>query len=225
MYGCTSWTIKKAECQRIDAFELWCWRRLLRVPWTSWRSNQSIQRKSVLSIHWKPWCWSWCSNPLSTWCKELTHWKRPWCWARLKAGGEEDNRGWDGWLASPTQGTWVWASSGSWWWTRKPGVLQFMGLQRVRHDWVNWSELDSHGPTRLFCPWDFPGKNTKIGCHFLLHGMDLPDPGMEPTSPALAGRFFTAELAEKPSLSYNVVLRGGSYVTHVFIMSDVCCFK
>ena len=78
---------------------------------------------------------SWNSNTLATWCKELTHLKRPWCWERLKVGGEGDNRGWDGWMASPTQWTWVWVSSGSWWWTGKPGVLQSMGLQRVRHDW------------------------------------------------------------------------------------------
>ena len=78
MYGCESWTIKKTEHQRIDAFELWCWRRLLRVPWTARRSNQSILKKSVLNIHWKDWCWSWNSNTLATWWEELTHWKRPW---------------------------------------------------------------------------------------------------------------------------------------------------
>ena len=78
MYGCESWTIKKAEHRRIDAFELWCWRRLLRVPWTARRSNQSMPvLKSVLNIHWKDWCWSWNSNTLATWCEELTHWKRP----------------------------------------------------------------------------------------------------------------------------------------------------
>ena len=76
MYGCDSWTIKKAECWRTDACELWCWRRLLRVLWTAMRSNQSILRKSVLNIHWKDWCWSWNSNTLATWCKELTHLKR-----------------------------------------------------------------------------------------------------------------------------------------------------
>ena len=113
MYGCESWTINKAECQRTDAFELWCWRRLLRVPWTARRSNQSIQKK-VLGVHWKDWCWSWNSNTLATLCQELTHWKRPWCWERLKAGGEGDNRGWDGWMGSPTQWTWVWVDSGSW---------------------------------------------------------------------------------------------------------------
>ena len=112
MYGCESWTVKKAECRRIDAFELWCWRRLLRVPWTARRSNQSIQRKSVLGVHCKDWCWRWNSNILATSCEELTHLKRPWCWERLRAGGEGDNRGWDGWMTSPTWWTWVWASSG-----------------------------------------------------------------------------------------------------------------
>ena len=92
MYGCESWTIKKAECWRMDAFELWCWRRLLRVPWTARRSNQSIQRKSVLGVHCKDWCWSRNSNTLATWWEELTHWKRPWCWERLKVGGEGDDR-------------------------------------------------------------------------------------------------------------------------------------
>ena len=78
---------------------------------------------------------------LATWCKELILWKRPWCWERLKAGGEGDNRGWDGWMASPTQWTWVWASCVGWWWTGRPGVLQSVGSQRVGHDWVtelNW---------------------------------------------------------------------------------------
>ena len=92
-YGCESWTIKKAEHWRIDAFELWCWRTLLRVPWTARRSNQSI-----LNIHWKDWCWSWSSNMLATWCKVETHWKRPWCWERLKAGRKGGDRGWDGWM-------------------------------------------------------------------------------------------------------------------------------
>ena len=98
MYGCESWIVKKAECQRIDAFELWCWRRLLRVPQTARRSNQSI-----LNVHCQDWCWSWNSNTLATWCEEWTHWKRPWCWERLKAWGEGDDRGQDGWMASPTR--------------------------------------------------------------------------------------------------------------------------
>ena len=103
MYGCESWTVKKAEHRRIDAFELWCWRRLLRVPWTARRSNQSILKKSVLNILWKNWCWSWNFNTLDTWWEEPTHWKRPWCWERLKAGREGDNRGWDGWMVWQTE--------------------------------------------------------------------------------------------------------------------------
>ena len=75
-------------------------------------------------------------NTLATSRKELTHWKRLWCWEGLGAGGEGDDRGWDGWMASLTQWTWVWVNSRSWWWTRRPGVLQFMGSQRVRHDWA-----------------------------------------------------------------------------------------
>ena len=90
-------------------------------------------RKSVLNIHWKDWCWSWNCNTLATWCEELTHLKRPSCWERLKAGGEGDNRGCSGWMASPTRWTWVWVSSRGWWWTGMPGVLQFMGSQRVGH--------------------------------------------------------------------------------------------
>ena len=91
MYGCESWTIKKVEYQRLNAFELWCWRRLLRVPWIARRSKQSIL-KEISSNLWKDWCWSWNSNTLATWCKELPPWKRPWCWERLEAGGEGDER-------------------------------------------------------------------------------------------------------------------------------------
>ena len=102
MYECESWTIK-AESWRMDASELCCWKRLLRVPWTARRSNQSIFRQSSLNVHWTDWCWNWSSNTLATWWEELTHWKRPWCWDRLKAGKEGDDRGWDGWMASPIQ--------------------------------------------------------------------------------------------------------------------------
>ena len=97
-------------------------------------------KRSVLGVHWKDWCWSWNANTLATWCEELTHWKRPWCWERLKAVGERDNRVWDGWMASPTQWTGVWASSGSWWWAGKPGVLQSMQSQSHKR-LSNWSEL------------------------------------------------------------------------------------
>ena len=83
----------------------------------------------TLNINWKDWSWSWSSNTLATWCKWLTHWKRPWCWERLRTGEEGGNRGWDGWMASLTQWTWVWASSRRQWRTGKAGMLQFMGLQ------------------------------------------------------------------------------------------------
>ena len=136
MYECESWTIKKTEHQRIDAFKLWCWRRLLRVPWTVRRSNQSIIKDLSAECSFKDWCWCWNSNTLATWCKELTHLKGPWCWERLRAGGQGDDRGGNGWMASPTRWAWVWASCRSWRWTGKPGMLQSMGLQRVGHDWV-----------------------------------------------------------------------------------------
>ena len=83
-------------------------------------------------------------STLATSCEELTHWKRLWCWEGLGAGGEGDNRGWDGWMASPTRWTWVWVNSGSWWWTGRSGVLRFMGSQRVGHNWTTdliWSDL------------------------------------------------------------------------------------
>ena len=146
MYGCESWTIKKAEHRKIDAFELGCWRRLLRVPWTARRSNQSILKEISPEYSLEEPILNWNSNTLATWCKELSHWKRPWCWEILKAGGERDDRGWDVWMASPTQWTWVWVSSGRWWRTGKPGVLQSMGSQRFQHDWgteLNCTELES----------------------------------------------------------------------------------
>ena len=153
-YGCETivWTIKKAECQRIDGFELWCWRRLLRVPWTARRSNQSIL---ILGVHLKDWYWSWNSNILATWCEEMTHLKRPWCWERLRAEREGDDRGWDGWMASPTQWTWVWTTPGvgdgqgslACCGSGKPGMLWFMGSQRVGHNWeteLNHLWLSAH---------------------------------------------------------------------------------
>ena len=123
--------------------------------------------RSVLGVHWKDWCWSWNSSTLATWCEEVTHLKRPWCWERLGAGGEADDRGWYGWKASLTRWTWVWVNSGSWWWTGRPGMVQFMGSQRVRHDCateLNWTEdtYISLPPSLLRCylilnskpPWE-----------------------------------------------------------------------
>ena len=116
VHGVTqSWTqlsmyVCMYEQQDMHAFKLWCWRRLLRVPWTARRSHQSILKETDLSIHWKNWRWS--SNTFTIWGKELTHWKRPWFWERLRAGREGVSRGWDGWMASSTWWTWVWANSG-----------------------------------------------------------------------------------------------------------------
>ena len=113
----------------------------------SWESHglkgdQTSQssRKSVLNIHWKDWCWSWNSNTLATCCEELTYLKRPWCWERLRAGGEGDDRGWDVWMASLTQWTWVCVDSGSWWWTRRPGVCRsWGGKESDTTERLNWT--------------------------------------------------------------------------------------
>ena len=141
-YGCESWTIKRAERCRINAFELWCLRRLespldcKEIQPVLTTGNQSwvfIGRTDVAAE---------IPGTLAIWCKELTLLKRPWCWERLRAGGEGDERGWYGWMASPTRWTWVWVDPRSWWWTGRPGVLWFMGSQRVWHDWVtglNWN--------------------------------------------------------------------------------------
>ena len=144
MYGCESWTIKKAEHRRIDAFELWCWGRLLRVPWTARRSSQSILKEispgcslEGLMLKLKLQCFGHLM-----WRTDL--FEKTWCSERLKAGGEGDDRGWDVWMASLTRWTWVWASSRSWWWTGRPGVLQSMGSQRAKHHWateLNQSQL------------------------------------------------------------------------------------
>ena len=141
MYGCESWTIKKAERRRIDASELWCWRRLLRVPWTARRFNQSILTKispgcslEGLKLKLKLQYF----GHLMRWTDSL---EKTLMLGKMKAGGEGDDRGWGGWMASLTQWTWVWASSRSLWWTGKLGVLQSMGLQRVRHNWgVSWTD-------------------------------------------------------------------------------------
>ena len=143
MYGCESWTVKKAECQKIYAFELWCWRRLLRVPWTARRSNQSILKEinsgcslEGLTLKLKLQYFGHLMQRVDSLEKTLM----------LGGTGGRRRRGrqkmrW--WMASPTQWTWVWVNSGSWWWTEGPGVLWFMGSQRVGHDWVtelNWTD-------------------------------------------------------------------------------------
>ena len=138
-----SWALK-SWC-----FELWCWRRLLRVPWTARRSNQSILKEISPGCQSKDWCWSWNSNTLATWYEELI-WKKPWCWERLRAGGEEVDRGWDGWMALPTQWKWVWVNSGSWWWTGGLGCCSPWGHKESdTTEWLNWTELNSLQYSRL----------------------------------------------------------------------------
>ena len=140
MYGCGSWTIKKAGHWRIDAFEPWCWIRLLRVPWTARRSDQSILKKSVLIFIGRTDVEA--ETPIF-WPPDVKNW---FIWKDPDAGKDwrwwMGQQSWGGWMASPTQWTWVWVNSRSWWWTRRPAVLQSMGSQRVEHDWateLNWS--------------------------------------------------------------------------------------
>ena len=134
MDGCESWTVKKAERQRTDAFEVWCWRRLLRVPWITRRSNQSILNEISPGCSLEGVILKLKLQYFGHLKKRATHWKRPWCWERLKVVGEGDGREWDGWIASLTQWTWVWANSGRQWRGGKPDVLQSMGSWRVRHN-------------------------------------------------------------------------------------------
>ena len=143
MYGCESWTIKKAERWRIDAFELWCWRRLLRVSWAARRSNQSILKEispgcslEVLMLKLKLQYFGHLMRRADSLEKTLML-------ERLRAGGEGEDRGWGGWMASLTQWAWVWVDSGNWWWTGRTGMLWFMGSQRFGHNWVtelNWTQ-------------------------------------------------------------------------------------
>ena len=141
MDGCESWTIKKAKRWRIDAFELWCWRRLLRVPWIARRSNQSILKEISPECSLEGLMLKLKLQYFGHSCEESTHWKRLWCWERLKAGGEGDDGGWDGWMASPTQWTWVWVNSGSWWWTGRPGMLQSWGCKELdTTEQLNWTD-------------------------------------------------------------------------------------
>ena len=176
----------------------WClWTVVLEKTLESPLDCKEIQpvyaKGDVMSVHWKDWCWGWSSNTLATRCKELTHLKRPWCWERLKVGGEGDDRGWDGWVASLMWWTWVWVNSGSWWWTGRPGMLQSMGLQRVVHDWateLNWTQVKSLSRVRLFAtPWTlayqappsmgFSRQEDCSGLPFPFPG-GLSDPGMNP---------------------------------------------
>ena len=142
MYGYESWTLKKSEGRRMMILNFG-------IRKDSWeflglQGNQIRQssRKSILNILWKDWSWSLNANTLATSCEEMTHLKRPWCWERLKLGGEGDDRGWDGWMASPTWWTWVWARSRSWWWTRRLVCCSPWGLKELdTAEQLNWTEL------------------------------------------------------------------------------------
>ena len=123
------------------------------------QSNQSTELKSVLNIHWKDRCWSWNCNIWATCCEELTHLKRLWCWESLKVGGEGDDRGWDGWMASLTWWTWVWISSGSWWCTGKPGICSPWGRKESdTTEQLNWTELN------LPSSWSAGSLNISLTC-------------------------------------------------------------
>ena len=126
IYGCESWTMKKTECWRIDAFELWCWRRLLRIPWIARRSNHSVLKEINTTYSLEGLMLKLKLHYFATWCKEPTHCKRTWCLKRLWAGGEGEDRGWDGWMASPIQWTWIDMNWSKLWEMVKPGVLQSM---------------------------------------------------------------------------------------------------
>ena len=175
MYRCESWTIRKAEHWRTDAFELWCWRRFLRVPWTAKRSNQSILKQSSPEYLWKDWCWS--SNTLATWCQGPTHWKRPWCWERLKAG-EGDNRGWDGWKVSPTQWTWVWARPQELMMDREAWHAAVHGVTKSQTRLSNWTKKKelmppaaSWMPLEIHAKWSQRKRNI-IGYHLQMWRSD-----------------------------------------------------
>ena len=133
----------KAEHWRIDAFELWCWRRLLRVPWTARRSNQSILKEisPECSLEGRMLKLKFQYFGHLMW-RELTHLKRPWYWVRLRAGGKGDDRGWNGWMASPTRWTWVWVNSESWWWTGRPACCSPWGRKESdTTEQLKWAEL------------------------------------------------------------------------------------
>ena len=143
MYGCESWTIKKAEHQRIDTFELWCWRRLLRVPWTARRSNQSILKEINPDYSLEGPMLKLKLQYFGNLMRRTDSFEKILMLGRLESGTRQIDRGWDGWMASPTQQTWVWVNSRSRWWTGRPGMLPSMGSRRVGHDWVtqlNWTD-------------------------------------------------------------------------------------
>ena len=141
MYGCESWTVKKAECRRIDAFELWCWRRLLRVPWTARRFNQSILKEISPGISLEGMLLKLKLQYFGHLMWRVDSLEKTLMLGGMGAGGEGDERGWDGWMASLTRRTWVWVNSGSWWWTGRPGMLWSWGHKESdTTERLNWTE-------------------------------------------------------------------------------------
>ena len=134
MYGCESWTIKKAESKRIDAFELWCWRRLLRVPWTARRSNQSLLKEISPEYTLEGLMLKLKLQYFGHLMQRADSFEKTVMLGKIEGRRRRGDRGWDDWMASLTQWTWVWVDSKGWWWTGRPRVLQSMGLQRVWHD-------------------------------------------------------------------------------------------
>ena len=175
MYGCEIWTIKKAECRRIDAFELWCWRRLLRVPWTARRSSQSLLKEISPGCSLEGLMLKLKRQYFGHLMQRTASFENTLIWESLRAVGEGDDKGWDGWMASPTRWTWVWVDFGSWWWTGRPGMLRFMGSQRVGHDWA--TELNWTGR------WD--EILMEASSSFFLHSCILPHPNSHSTYPPL----------------------------------------
>ena len=135
MYGCESWTTQKAEHWRTDASELWCWRRLFRVPWTARRSNQSILKEITPEIRWQKWCGRWNTHTLATWCR-VHSLEKILMLGKTEGRRSRGNRGWDGWMASRTQWTRVWVNSRRKRRTGRPGELQSMGSQSAGPTWV-----------------------------------------------------------------------------------------
>ena len=157
MYGCESWTIKKAEHRRIDAFELWYWRRLLRVPWTAMRSSQFILKEISPEYSLEGLILKLKLQYFGHLMQRTDPFEKTLMLERLKVR-EGDDGEWDDWMASPTQWTWICVNSGSWWWTGMPGMLQSMGLQRVEDDWateLNWTEMEWESD-RSCCSHTYP---------------------------------------------------------------------
>ena len=136
MYRCDSWTIKKPECQRIDAFALWCWRRLLRVPWTARRSNQSILKEISPEYSLEGLMLKLKLQYFGHLMRGTDSLEKILMLGKIEGRRRRDSKGWDGRMASPTQWTWVWESSRSRWWTERTAVLQSKGLQRFRRNWA-----------------------------------------------------------------------------------------